>query len=165
MIDARAVIDVLEASSDEGASRDDVLRAAVREIEGAEAHYDWVGIYLLQGGELLLHNYAGKPTEHTRIPVGTGVCGTAVAEARDINVPDVRELENYLACSLETVSELVVLIRDPESGAIHGQLDLDSDRRAAFTERDERELRAVADWLGGLFRPKQPAGDGSGPAE
>ncbi len=165
MIDSRAIIDVLEASSDEGASRDDLLRAAVREIERAEAHYDWVGIYLLQGGELLLHNYAGKPTEHTRIPVGTGVCGTAVAEARDINVPDVRELENYLACSLETVSELVVLIRGPESGAIHGQLDLDSDRRAAFTDRDERELRAVADWLGGLFRPNQPAGDGSGPAE
>ncbi len=163
MIDARTVIDVLEASSGAGASRDELLRAAVREIQAAEGHYDWVGVYLLEDGELVLHSYVGKPTEHTRIPVGTGVCGTAVAEARDINVPDVGELDNYLACSLETVSELVVLIRDPESGAIHGQLDLDSDRRAAFTERDELELRAVADWLGGLFRRERSAGGGSPP--
>ena len=75
----------------------------------------------------------------------------AVAEGRDINVPDVHAISNYLACSLETVSELVVLIRDPDAGEIHGQLDLDSDRRDAFTERDERELKVVAVWLAGLF--------------
>jgi GAF domain-containing protein len=101
----------------------------VQQIRGAEEHYDWVGIYLLEDDVLILHNYIGKATDHTRIPVGQGVCGTAVAEGRDINVPDVHAIANYLACSLETVSELVVLIRDPESGEIFGQLDLDSHRR------------------------------------
>lgn len=119
-------------------------------IERASELYDWVGVYLLEGDELPLDNYVGAHTDHTRIAVGHGVCGTAVAEDRDINVPDVRELDNYIACSVGTRSEIVVLIRD-EKGAVHGQLDLDSDQAAAFTADDERELKVVADWLGSLF--------------
>lgn len=134
-----------------GAGRDALLRAAVEGIAASSKHCDWVGIYLLEEGELRLHNYIGAETEHTRIAVGHGVCGTAVAENRNINVPDVRALDNYIACSAHTRSEIVVLIRDAESGAIHGQLDLDSDREAAFGAEDERELEAVADWLSGLF--------------
>ncbi len=145
------VIGDLEAAQARGASQDELLEAAVRAIEASEPRYDWVGIYLLDGDMLTLHNYVGRPTEHSRIPVGVGVCGSAVAERRDINVPDVRELENYLACSVETRAELVVLISDPVSGRIHGQIDLDSDRPGAFTPEDERELRRVADWLGRLF--------------
>jgi GAF domain-containing protein len=151
MIDGTRITRALDQAREAGASRDDLLRGAVERIESAEAHYDWVGIYLLEDDVLVLHNYIGKVTDHTRIPVGQGVCGTAVAEGRDINVADVHALSNYLACSLETVSELVLLIRDPVSGEIFGQLDLDSDRRSAFTERDERELRMVADWLAGTF--------------
>lgn len=153
MLEGSRVADRLEDARSEGASRDELLRSAVREIEGAEDHYDWVGIYLMEddGGPLVLHNYIGRPTDHDRIPVGEGVCGEAVAEARDINVPDVEARENYLACSPETRSELVVLIRDGDEGPIHGQIDLDSDEPDAFDERDERELRAVADWLATLF--------------
>lgn len=157
MLDGDAVVRSLEESRRGGASRDDLLRQAVREVERSEDHFDWVGIYLLEaaaggteGDALVLHNYIGRPTEHDRIPVGTGVCGEAVAAGRDINVPDVKERENYLACSPETRSELVVLIRD-EDETIRGQIDLDSDRRAAFTDRDRRELRTVAAWLGTLF--------------
>ncbi|MFB6368012.1 MAG: GAF domain-containing protein [Gemmatimonadota bacterium] len=152
MLEGSRVVDRLEESRRDGASRDEILRSAVREIEEAEDHFDWVGIYLLEDDDtLVLHNYIGRPTDHDRIPVGEGVCGEAVAEGRDINVPDVEERENYLACSVETRSELVVLIRDGEDGQIHGQIDLDSDEPAAFDERDRRELRAVADWLAGLF--------------
>lgn len=133
-----------------GSSREALLREAVVAIERASERYDWVGVYLLEGDELQLDNYLGAHTDHTRIAVGHGVCGTAVAEDRDINVPDVRELDNYIACSIGTRSEIVVLIRDP-SGAVHGQLDLDSDQAAAFTADDERELKVVADWLGTLF--------------
>jgi len=150
MIDGATIVEGLEARRVAGATRDELLKQAVRAIESAGEAYDWVGIYLLDGDELELHNYIGKHTDHTRIAVGQGVCGTAVAEDRDLNIPDVHAIDNYLACSLETVSELVVLIRRPD-GSIAGQLDLDSDRRAAFGERDERELRAIADWLGGLF--------------
>lgn len=151
MIDASTIVARLESLRAEGATRDDLLREAVARIEASEDAYDWVGVYLLEDDTLVLHNYLGKATDHTRIPVGQGVCGTAVAEDRDMNVEDVHAIENYLACSLETVSEIVVLIREPGTGTILGQLDLDSDRRAAFGERDERELRQVADWLGSLF--------------
>lgn len=151
MLDGSELVTRLARRREAGAGRDALLRAAVEGIEAASIEYDWVGIYLLEEGELRLHNYIGEKTEHTRIAVGHGVCGTAVAENRDINVPDVRALDNYIACSAHTRSEIVVLIRDPATDAVHGQLDLDSDREAAFTRADERELKVVADWLGGLF--------------
>ncbi len=152
MLEATRVVERLEEARESGTSRDELLRAAVREIEEGEDHFDWVGIYLLEDGdELVLHNYIGRPTDHDRIPVGEGVCGEAVAEGRDINVPDVRDRENYLACSTETRSELVVLIRDGDDGEIHGQVDLDSDEPDAFDERDERAIRVIADWLADLF--------------
>ena len=151
MLDGSELVARLAERRAAGARRDALLRAAVEEIEASSKDYDWVGVYLLEEGELRLHNYIGEETEHTRIAVGHGVCGTAVAENRDINVPDVKALDNYIACSADTRSEIVVLIRDPETNAVHGQLDLDSDREAAFGDEDERELKVVADWLGGLF--------------
>lgn len=150
MLDARQVNERLQAAREAGEQRDSLLRMAVELIEAAEERYNWVGIYLLEGEELVLHNYIGRPTDHTRIPVGVGVCGAAVAQNRDINIADVREEENYLACSVETKSELVVLIRSGD-GSVHGQIDLDSDAVAAFTPEDEAALREVADWLAGLF--------------
>ncbi len=110
-----------------------------------------MGIYLLEGDTLILHNYLGPVTDHERIAVGVGVCGTAVAEERNILVDDVRTLDNYLACSLETRSEIVVLIRD-DAGGIFGQLDLDSDTPGAFGPADETELQVVANWLVPLFQ-------------
>ncbi|HKK26483.1 MAG TPA: GAF domain-containing protein [Gemmatimonadota bacterium] len=150
-MDGGKVVETLDAARRGGASRDELLRLAVHEIEAAEDRYDWVGIYLLDDSTLVLHDYIGKPTDHDRIPVGQGVCGTAVAERRDVNVPDVQAIDNYLACSLETRSELVVLIRDGEDGPIHGQIDMDSDRPSAFGPEDEREIRRVAGWLAGTF--------------
>ncbi|MGD8496474.1 MAG: GAF domain-containing protein [Gemmatimonadales bacterium] len=152
MLDGAALAARLAERQAGGADPDTLLRAAVEGIEKSSERYDWVGIYLLEDDALELHNFLGEETEHTRIAVGHGVCGTAVAEERDINVPDVRELDNYIACSLHTRSEIVVLIRDPDTGEVYGQLDLDSDRAAAFTDEDERELRRVADWLGGLLQ-------------
>lgn len=152
IFDAETILGELRSLRGEGASRDDLLRAAVEAIERAHDDFDWVGIYLLEDPEtLVLDAYVGEETEHDRIPVGRGVCGTAVAEKRDVNVPDVSAIENYLACSTGTRSELVLLIRDPGTGEIHGQLDLDSDRLDAFGAPEERELRIVADWLAELF--------------
>lgn len=151
MIDGERIALKLEEVREGGAPRDELIRLAVREIEAADERYDWVGVYLLEDEELVLHSYVGAPTEHERIRVGVGVCGTAVAEERDLLVEDVREIDNYLSCSPDTRSEAVVLIREPGSGAIVGQLDLDSDRVGGFDEEDRRELRVVAEWLGGLF--------------
>jgi len=150
VIEGETIVSHLETRRSGGATRDDLMKEAVGLIEAARQDYDWVGIYLLQDGVLVLDNYLGEETEHTRIAVGDGVCGTAVAEDRNLNIPDVNEIENYIACSIGTASELVVLMRT-SAGDVVGQLDLDSDRPAAFDEGDERELGVVADWLGRLF--------------
>lgn len=105
--------------------------------------YNWSGIYRLEEGMLVLDAYAGASTEHTRIPVGRGVCGTAVAENRNQVVEDVRTLENYLACSVQTRSEIVVLIRD-KSGDILGQIDIDGHEVGAFDASDEAMLEQLA---------------------
>src|SRR4051812_10530323 len=88
-----------------------VLGSAVRYVSSLSPRFNWVGIYLLKKKMLELGPYIGAKTEHTRIKVGVGVCGTAVAENTDMNVPDVKQADNYLACSLATQSELVILIR------------------------------------------------------
>src|SRR2546427_5530829 len=118
-------------------------------IHALDALYTSVYAYMLQGNELVLEAYAGRYTPHTRIPVGRGVCGTAVATGRDQNVPDVTAAGNYLACNLETKSELVVLIR--RGATILGQLDVDSDVPAGFTAAHYAEVKAVADALAVLL--------------
>jgi GAF domain-containing protein len=131
------------------APRDTKARKAVDAIRAAIPQATWVGVYWLEGDALVLGPYVGFETEHARIPVGQGVCGTAVAEDRDQVVRDVRERANYLACSATTRSEIVVLIRS--GGKVVGQLDLDSDRVGAFGEREHDYLRGVADALGALL--------------
>lgn len=132
-----------------GASLDEVLNHTVRLLKQEREHYNWVGIYLLEGDMLVLHNYLGKPTEHTRIPVGVGVCGVAVAEGANQIIADVTKLDNYLACSVGTRSEIVVLIR--RGAHILGQIDIDSDIADAFNNEDEALLSRAADLLAGLF--------------
>jgi GAF domain-containing protein len=104
---------------------------------------------MLHDDELVLEAHAGRDTDHTRIPVGKGVCGTAVSTGRDQNVPDVRAVENYLACNTWTRSELVVLIR--RGDRILGQIDVDSDEPDPFTPEEEAEVRRVADALAVLL--------------
>jgi GAF domain-containing protein len=99
---------------------------------------------------LELGPYIGASTDHTRIPVGRGVCGTAVAKNEDQNVPDVSGSDNYLACSLHTKSELVVLIRNKQ-GQILGQIDIDSHVLNAFGPEEEAAVRHVANQLGELW--------------
>jgi GAF domain-containing protein len=126
------------------------LGSAVRYVAGLSPKFNWVGIYLLKGKTLELGPFIGTPTNHTKIAVGQGVCGTAVAENADQNIPDVQSHENYLACSLETQSELVILIRD-KKGKILGQIDIDSHSRAAFGQDEEKAVRQVALELGELW--------------
>ncbi|MFX0125939.1 MAG: GAF domain-containing protein [Candidatus Hodarchaeota archaeon] len=107
-------------------------------------HFHWTGIYLLdkESQELNLDYYIGKPTEHIHIPVGKGVCGSAVSDHEDKVIEDVTKEANYLACSLETRSEIVVLIEDNEK--IIGQIDVDSDEIGAFNKVDRNYLREIA---------------------
>jgi GAF domain-containing protein len=126
-----------------GGADDEALAGVVALLHDARPAWDWVGVYLLAGGELVLGPYVGAPTDHTRIPVGRGVCGTAVATGENQLVADVTELDNYLACSTATRSEIVVLIR--HRGEIVGQFDVDSDAPGAFGPADEALLEALAE--------------------
>jgi L-methionine (R)-S-oxide reductase len=147
MLDGTTVVHELQTLRDEGHLSDALMRTAVKRIEKSDPRYDWVGVYLFDEAknDLWLHNYVGAPTEHARIPVGTGVCGLAVAEKANQIVGDVTEVENYLACNPDVRSEIVVLIRAGDE--IFGQIDVDSNEENAFSEDDEKELSAVADKL------------------
>jgi GAF domain-containing protein len=104
--------------------------------------YTWVGVYQLQGNELLLGPYLGTPSPHARIPLDRGICGAAATARQTIVVDDVNSDERYLACSLETRSEIVVpVMRD---GEVVAEIDVDSDRRAAFGRKDCELLEAAA---------------------
>lgn len=135
-MDAEAVL------ADDGLSDQDALQRVVEILALDHPTWGWVGIYLLVGDVLVLGPFIGPPTDHVRIPVGTGVCGTAVAEDRNVVVDDVQTLDNYLACSIGTRSEIVVLIR--EGGRVVGQFDVDSDDVAAFGPADEALLHRLA---------------------
>ena len=130
----RSEVETLVAS---GAPDEEVLNDVVRRIHDARPLWDWSGIYVLAGDTLVLGPRTA-PADHSRIAIGEGVCGTAVSEGRNQVVEDVREVENYLACSIHTRSELVVLIRD--SGKIVGEFDIDSDTVGAFGHEDEALL-------------------------
>jgi GAF domain-containing protein len=147
MFDTKQVIGELQQMRDEGHLSDALLRRAVRRIHASDDRFDWVGVYLLDAekGVLWLHNYMGTPTEHATIPVGEGVCGTAVSEKANQNVPDVTKVSNYLACAADVKSELVVLIRAGDE--IFGQIDMDSRAAAAFKDEDEAAVNALADKL------------------
>ncbi|HTH01615.1 MAG TPA: GAF domain-containing protein [Vicinamibacterales bacterium] len=108
-------------------------------------HYTWVGIYLLEGEELVLGPFLGKPSPHTRIAIGQGICGAAARERDTIIVDDVNADSRYLACSLETKSEIVVPIMSGER--VLGEIDIDSDQPAAFGAEDRRLLESVASLL------------------
>lgn len=114
-------------------------------------HFHWTGIYWLRGNMLHLGPYRGKPTDHTQIAVGQGICGRAVAENQSIVVDDVTKESNYLACSLETRSEIVVPIYS--KGKIVGEIDIDSDIPKAFDEEDRVFLESVAELLGKRLNP------------
>ncbi len=148
-LQADRVIASLRGAFARDVGRAELLRTAAEKIRAAGPPYTSVYLYMLHGDELVLEAFAGRDTEHTRIPVGTGVCGTAVATGRDQNVPDVRAVENYLACNTWTRSELVVLIRRGER--ILGQIDVDSDEPDPFTPEEAAEVRRVADAIAVLL--------------
>src|SRR5919107_3559191 len=118
------------------------MQTTVARLEQGMPDYNWVGIYLLDGNELVLGPYVGKPSPHTHIPLGRGICGAAAAEKATIIVDNVHSDSRYLACSVDTKSEIVVPIM--RGCDVLGEIDIDSDRPAAFGEDDKRMLETVA---------------------
>jgi GAF domain-containing protein len=136
-------LEAIDRILNRGGDADDVLRQVVSELHDRFEHYSWVGIYLVEGDELVLGPWQGpQPTEHVRIPVGAGVCGAAAASGQTEVVDDVNTDPRYIACFPSTRSEIVVPIA--YDGKVVGEIDIDSDRPAAFGEKDRSFLERVA---------------------
>jgi GAF domain-containing protein len=114
-------------------------------------HYDWVGFYILdpQTNELVLGSFVGKPTQHTHIAVGKGICGQVAASGQTMVVQDVTQVENYISCGLEVQSEIVVPIL--KSGKFVAEIDIDSHSPAPFTVEDNEFLSKICNLLANHF--------------
>lgn len=156
MIGDRICLD-LEVLRREGGAFESILERAVQRLHESFPKFHWTGIYeLFPDQTLRLGPFIGAPTDHVFIGVGQGVCGTAVAEKRNINVPDVTKVSNYLACSTATKSELVVLIR--QGDRIYSQIDVDSHEFNAFDAEAVESVECVAAWLAQEYaRQRVPA--------
>jgi GAF domain-containing protein len=131
----------IEAAPDDQAA----LESTVRLLKDRMPDYTWVGIYRCDSNELVLGPFVGKPSPHTRIPLGRGICGAAATDKRTIIVDDVNDDPRYLACSVDTRSEIVVPILGGRTGTdVLGEIDVDSDRLAAFGQADKMLLESIA---------------------
>jgi len=130
---------------------EDVKARVVISLHKNFPHCNWVGIYRLEGENLVLGPFQGKPTEHTSIPVGRGICGAAAASKKTEVVPDVAADVRYLACSLETRSEIVLPVI--KGGAFWREIDIDSGWPNAFSPDDVEFLEAVARLMSERLQP------------
>jgi L-methionine (R)-S-oxide reductase len=139
----RGGLDAVDRLINRGGDADDLLRAVVELLHDRFSHYSWVGIYFVEGDELVLGPWQGpQATEHVRIAVGQGVCGAAAASGKTEVVDDVNADPRYLACFPSTRSEIVVPVT--YEGRVVAEIDIDSDEAAAFGVDDRRLLERVA---------------------
>lgn len=132
----------LEAKND-----GNILDLTVRFLNQHVPYYNWVGIYLVKGDDLVLETYSGpKETEHTRIKIGFGICGLAAREGDTVIVPDVSKDTRYISCFLETKSEMVVPVF--KGSEVIGEIDIDSDFLDPFTDEDKDFLSEIINLIG-----------------
>jgi len=125
---------------------DNILQDVVDFLYNKFDHYSWIGIYIVNDSNLILGPWNGpNATEHTKIPLGKGVCGSAALSGKTEIVDDVHSDDRYLSCFLSTKSEIVVPIK--KEGKIVGEIDIDSDVKNAFKKEDKTFLEKVADML------------------
>jgi GAF domain-containing protein len=136
---------------DSPADRDDKLRAVCTLLRDGVPYYDWVGFYVVDAAEenLILGPFSGDPTEHVEIPMGSGICGQAAERKTTFIVQDVRQETNYLSCSPEVKSEIVIPIM--KDSKIVGELDIDSHALSPFGEEDRELLEEICEIISVLF--------------
>jgi L-methionine (R)-S-oxide reductase len=134
-----------------GAARSEILDDICTLLNNKVDHYDWVGFYILDepNSTLVLESYFGKPTEHMVIPVGKGVCGQVAVNKKLKIVQDVTQEGNYIACSVDVQSEIVVPILKGEK--FMAEIDIDSHAFAPFTTDDQEFLTSVCRMISILF--------------
>ena len=145
----RMFLKKMNALANSGKDKNEVLKEAVNLLKSNFSYYNWVGIYLIEGEELVLGPYLGKPSPHTRITLDKGICGAAAREKKTVIVPDVTKDRRYLVCTPETQSEIVVPIIKRDKPV--GEIDVDSDTKKAFKKSDKDILERTASFLSELF--------------
>jgi len=150
MIDKRKAFDSLIKKSEQilksGLDREEKLKNICRLLRENVSYYNWVGFYIVdkeRENELILGPFDGEPTVHTRIPFGSGICGQAAEQKKTYLVQDVAKETNYLACSVNVKSEIVIPMF--KQGKIAGELDIDSHSQAPFTKEDEIFLKKIGE--------------------
>jgi len=131
-------------------SIDQKLLSVCELLKNGIPYYHWVGFYFVNGEkkELKLRQFAGKPTEHTVIPFGKGICGQVAVSNKNFIVQDISEQDNYISCGMDVKSEIVIPIF--KDGKNVGQIDIDSHTVAPFTEEDETFLELVCKEISSL---------------
>jgi L-methionine (R)-S-oxide reductase len=148
----QTLADELTSLADSAESAEHLMTMIVERLQELLPHYNWVGFYLLDDGEndaepmLVLGPYVGAETPHKRIPLHQGICGAAVSSAQTVVVDDVNTDPRYLACSIETKSEIVAPVF--VKGKVVGELDIDSHQPAAFTDYDRQLVEHCASLVG-----------------
>jgi len=132
-------------------SAEHLMTMIVERLQDLLPHYNWVGFYMVEEGDgaepmLVLGPYVGAETPHKRISLHQGICGAAVSSAQTVVVDDVNSDPRYLACSIETKSEIVAPIF--VNGKVVGELDIDGHLPAAFTEDDRQLVEHCASLVG-----------------
>jgi len=157
--DYQHLVEEFTAIADASENADELMSIILRRLRERLPHFNWVGFYMIERGlpgegpMLVLGPYVGAETPHKRIPFNQGICGAAVSSGQTLVVDDVNADPRYLACSLETRSEIVapVFVR----GVAVGELDIDSHTPAAFTDDDRRLVEHCAALVGNLLEKTQ----------
>lgn len=149
------ITEELNALAGTAESVEDLISLIVERLHERLPHFNWVGFYIIEKGGmndepmLVLGPYVGAETPHKRIPLNQGICGAAVSSGQTLVVDDVNADPRYLACSIETKSEIVVPVF--VRGEAVGELDIDSHTPAAFTEEDRKLVEHCAALVGNLL--------------
>lgn len=150
-MDIQLILNEVDKLVNNDHQRDFVLQKICEILKQEVYHYDWVGFYLLDEHNQVLNlgPYVGKPTDHTLIPVGKGVCGQVAESGQTMVVQDVTQISNYIACSLHVVAEIVVPVI--KNGKFVAEIDIDSHSPAPFTAEDEQLLESIAEKVARFF--------------
>ena len=142
----------ISSAARNASTAEDLMTLICNKLHERMLKYNWVGFYLLKAGDgpgaevLELGPFVGSMTPHTRIPLNQGICGAAASSGKTVVVDDVNSDPRYLACSIETKSEIVAPIF--VNGAVVGELDIDSHTPAAFSADDRRLVEHCASLVG-----------------
>ena len=149
MMDNDEILSEVEKIIEQSSSKEEKLGKICELLKKKVDHYDWVGFYLVDNGELVLGPYSGEPTEHTNIGFGEGICGQAADREETFVVQDVSQESNYLSCSPKVESEIVLPIF--KKGEVVGELDIDSHQKSPFTSEDEKLLEKITKLVGKIL--------------